>query len=104
MFWCRNDELSLFQVWYGMIGLHKNYKSSYTLVYLYGTSIGRPFSSSIIFLFTASSLDYMMNIPWWFFVIIIIIIFTSFLFSFVHVIYALGFARVSFWYKKIIVK
>ena len=28
MIWCRNDELSSIQVWYGMIGLHKNYKST----------------------------------------------------------------------------
>ena len=60
----RNDELSSTMMWYGMIGLPNSYKSSYNLVNLYGTSIRRPFPSSIPFLFRASSIDSMMNIPW----------------------------------------
>ena len=48
----------------GGSGLHNNYKSSFILVYLYGTNISRPFPSSIPFLFIASSIDSMINVPW----------------------------------------
>ena len=61
------------QKWYGMIGLPNNYKSSYILVNLYGTSISRPFPSSIPFWFRASSIDSMMNIPLWFFLFTLLI-------------------------------
>ena len=61
------------QKWYGMIGLDNNYKSSYILVNLHGTSIHRLLPSSKPFLFRASSINSMMNILWWFFVIIVII-------------------------------